>query len=216
MQTIITVHSIAAAVFLVLFLVKAVLLIRSVEALEKFRQKTKVIDMIFSTIFLLSGIYLLISIGFKNIGGWFHLKLTLVIIGMVIGIIGFKRRNIIMVVIAALMFLYVYGISETKDATLGMMKEELPEVVTDVNQADYDVLKHGKNIYLTHCEVCHGEDGKKGMSGSADLTTSVRSADEVTEIIKKGKNTMAAYENKLSPEEIAAVSSYVLSLRNTP
>jgi mono/diheme cytochrome c family protein len=217
MQTILTIHIIAVAIFLIFFLIKTVLLVlRNYTALENFRKRTKVPDMIASTVFLLTGIYMIAKIGFGTIGGWFHLKLTLVVLGMVLGIIAFKRKNALLAVLAALMFLYIYGISETKDAKMGMTKKALPEVVSDPNSPDYDILKHGRNVYAVNCASCHGEDGKQRLSGASDLSTSTISAEEAQTVILKGRNNMAAYENKLTPEEIAAVTSYVLSLRNTP
>jgi len=46
-----------------------------------------------------------------------------------------------------------------------------------------------------------------------DLTQSQLTPEQKREIIKKGKNAMAAYETQLSEEEIKAVAEYVNGLK---
>lgn len=71
----------------------------------------------------------------------------------------------------------------------------------------------GASVFKTHCMLCHGADGKLGLNGAKDLTASVLSLDEKVQVITKGRNTMLAYENTLSPEEIQAVAKHVHSLK---
>lgn len=71
----------------------------------------------------------------------------------------------------------------------------------------------GANVFKTHCQLCHGADGKLGLNGAKDFTTSPLSLDERIQVITKGRNTMLAYENTLSPEEIKAVAKYTLTFK---
>jgi uncharacterized membrane protein SirB2 len=213
MATIKLLHIISAALFLIDYLVKTTLLLIGSDALERYKKITKVPSMIISTIFLGTGIYLISQIGMKNIGGWFHLKLTLVIVGIVVGIIGFKKNNKVLAVISTLLFLYIYGISETKDVKFGIGKAKMEGVVTDTADAKYDLLAHGKLIYTNECVRCHGEDGKAMINGATDLTGSMCENRGLIGIIKHGRNLMPAFKQKLNEQEINAVAEYVKSIR---
>ncbi len=71
----------------------------------------------------------------------------------------------------------------------------------------------GASVFKTHCQLCHGADGKLGLNGALDLTASALSLDERITVITKGRNTMLAYEATLSPEEIKAVAKYTIALK---
>lgn len=71
----------------------------------------------------------------------------------------------------------------------------------------------GAAVFKTHCQLCHGVDGKLGLNGAKDLSVSALSIDERKNLIRNGKNAMIAYENILSPEEIEAVAKYTMSLK---
>jgi mono/diheme cytochrome c family protein len=83
-------------------------------------------------------------------------------------------------------------------------------------------LKKGKTLYLKHCKVCHGAEGKgDGYTlfnpPVADLTASKiqkKSDKELWESIHRGvSNTaMGMWRFVLSDEEIALVLGYVRSL----
>lgn len=213
METVKTIHIASAAIFLLDYVIKTLLLLMGSSALESYKKVTKVPSMIISTLFLGTGIYLIAKIGMGNVGGWFHLKLTLVIIGIVVGVIGFKKNNKAMAVISTLLFLYVYGVSETKDAKLGIGKPSVADVVTDTAAANYDILAHGKAVYTTNCMRCHGEDGKAGINGASNLTASMCENRGLVGIIRNGRNLMPAYKDLLNEQEVLAVAEYVKSLR---
>lgn len=213
MTTISLIHVASASLFLLDYVIKTILLLSGSTSLEKYKKVTKVPSMIISTLFLVSGIYMIAQIGMANIGGWFHLKVTLVIVGIVLGVIGFKKNNKAMAVISTILFLYVYGLSETKDIKLGIGKPSMAEVVTDTAAANYDILVHGKAIYINNCMRCHGEDGKAGINGATDLTGSLCENRGLIGIIKHGRNLMPAYKDQLTEQEILAVAEYVKSIR---
>jgi len=213
MTTISLIHVASASLFLLDYVIKTVLLLSGSTSLEKYKKGTKVPSMIISTLFLVSGIYMIANIGMGNLGGWFHLKVTLVIIGIVLGVIGFKKNNKAMAVISTILFIYIYGLSETKDIKLGIGKPSMSDVVTDTAAANYDVLVHGKAIYANNCMRCHGEDGKAGINGATDLTGSLCENRGLIGIIKHGRNLMPAYKDQLTEQEILAVAEYVKSIR---
>ena len=213
MKLIETLHIASAVLFIIDYVVKSMLLVFDKNtALDKYKAYTKVISMIISTIFLVTGIYWLTQIGMKNIGGWFHLKLTLTIVGLVLGIIGFKKKNKAMVLISTFLFVYIYFLSTTKSVML--KKVNMNGVVVDTAAANYDELVHGKAIYINNCLRCHGEDGKAGVNGASNLTASMCANKGLIGIIKHGRNLMPAYKDLLSETEINAVASYVKSLRS--
>ena len=71
----------------------------------------------------------------------------------------------------------------------------------------------GRNVYSSKCSACHGDDGTRGLAGAKDLSTSTLSDQEVTEIIKSGKGSMAGYGAILSEKELSQVVEYVKTLR---
>ena len=71
----------------------------------------------------------------------------------------------------------------------------------------------GAAIFKTHCQLCHGDDGKLGLNGAKDLSVSPLTEVERVEIITNGRNTMLSYANILSEEEIAAVAEYTTTFK---
>ena len=212
MTIITTIHTASAILFILDYLVKSILLVTdNSSALDKYKGYTKVISMVISTVFLVSGIYLISQIGMKTIGGWFHLKLTLTIVALVLGIIGFKKKNKAMVLISAFFFVYIYFLSTTKSVKL--KKANLDGIVTDTTATNYNELAHGKAIYINNCLRCHGEDGKAGINGASNLTASMCENRGLVGIIKHGRNLMPGFKDQLSEIEINAVATYVKSLR---
>jgi mono/diheme cytochrome c family protein len=71
----------------------------------------------------------------------------------------------------------------------------------------------GAQLYMDNCVVCHGQDGKAGMSGATDLSTSVLSHESTVDVIANGRNGMRAFSNQFSKEEIELIAKHVESLR---
>ena len=71
----------------------------------------------------------------------------------------------------------------------------------------------GSMVFKTHCQLCHGPDGKLGLNGAKDLSASPLTVDERVQVITKGRNTMLAYESMLSEDEIKAVAIYTSNLK---
>lgn len=70
----------------------------------------------------------------------------------------------------------------------------------------------GKDLFALHCTLCHGKDGRLGMSGAKDLSVSALSREEMIAIITNGKGTMMPYANVLTTKQIEMVTEHVRSL----
>lgn len=71
---------------------------------------------------------------------------------------------------------------------------------------------NGAQIYKDNCIVCHGADGKAGISGASDLSKSTLPHAQVVGVITNGRNGMRSFK-ELTKAEIEAVAWYVESLR---
>ncbi len=198
-------HTLAAALFLLLYLIKTTLLVLNrKEALTAFSAKSKVAEIVISSLFLLTGLYLAFNSG--NIGAWFWVKIIAVVSSIPLAVLAFKRMNKPLALLAMMFIVYAYGISETKNPFF--KTENLSAKFESASTAEL-----GKTIFENQCMGCHGADGKGGLSGAKDLSASQKSPEERIEIIRNGKNAMMAYKNILSPEQIDAVAQYVETLK---
>ncbi|MHB8839753.1 MAG: c-type cytochrome [Gemmatimonadaceae bacterium] len=80
----------------------------------------------------------------------------------------------------------------------------------------------GKTIYEANCKKCHGpagkpSDGIKKMSPKIETFDAAffakRSDADLTKGIAEGKGKMKPFNDKLKPEEIAAVAKYIRTLK---
>lgn len=70
----------------------------------------------------------------------------------------------------------------------------------------------GATLYSNNCVVCHGQDGKAGMTGATDLSTSVLSHEAAIDVVIHGRNGMRAF-SELSKDDIEAVVKHIETLR---
>lgn len=93
-----------------------------------------------------------------------------------------------------------------------------PDGATVVRLAhDEKALKVGESIFATNCISCHGRNGE-GISGpnmTDEVYLNVKQPVDFIDVVTKGRKNgaMPAWNNRLSPNEIIVVSSYVASLR---
>ena len=70
----------------------------------------------------------------------------------------------------------------------------------------------GATLYATHCQACHGEDGASG-SVQKDIVEDLSYGDaHVIQAILYGEDSMPAFENTLSEQEIADIVAYLHTL----
>ncbi|MDX5438693.1 MAG: SirB2 family protein, partial [Pontibacter sp.] len=173
-------HVLVVVLFLLLFAFKtALLLLNKKNTLAKARKSTKMLDIIFGTLILVTGGYLLFN--HSDVPLWLITKVVLVLVAIPLGIVGIKRENKVLAVLSLLLFLYVYGVAETKslsmskpgpiqnattqqatpetdaaevgDAGLSEMPEVHEGIVASMTEAQ---LSNGKAIYTQLCATCHG------------------------------------------------------------
>lgn len=54
-------------------------------------------------------------------------------------------------------------------------------------------MTKGELLFEERCIVCHGSDGKLGVSGAKDLSKSTLSTEELVDVLNNGKNGMPAF-----------------------
>ncbi|MEJ8757778.1 SirB2 family protein [Pontibacter sp. H259] len=229
-------HVLVVVLFLLLFTYKVILLLLNKrDTLTKVRNKTKVLEMIFGTLILITGGWML----FNYSGGvptWLITKVVLVFIAIPLGIVGLKRENKLLAILALLIFVYVYGVAETDSLT---MKKEAAENTTTVNTPETDAsetgdtslsesetaqddivaslnetaLANAKTIFSRECATCHGEDGTKGTSGAANLTESQLSLDDRKQVVANGRGLMPGFKDKLSDQELDELAAYTMTFK---
>ena len=76
----------------------------------------------------------------------------------------------------------------------------------------------GKVTFAARCAVCHGKDGvpKSFAKGSPAFNDEAwkqgTSLESIEKVVTEGRKKMPAFRNKLTPEEIKAVSAYLKTL----
>lgn len=95
-----------------------------------------------------------------------------------------------------------------------------PDAATLVRlMKDDDSMKAGAAIFATNCVACHNRDasGLIGPNLTDDYYIHVRKIEDIADVVTKGRKSktaeMPAWANRLSPNEIVQVSSFVASLR---
>ena len=212
-------HLTMVGLYLILFLIKLMMLLfGSNEGLQKFRKRTRILEMILPTLFLATGIYLAIASPYAG-NTWFIVKMVLVALTIPLGIVTFKRNSKALGILTLLIFAYIVMISFNKDLGFKSETAKLAEQAKENMQfapgtAGYDPMAHGKYLFEnTGCISCHGEDGAKGAAGAADLQKSTLSAEEIQQVITNGRKNMKSFAGKLDQDQIKALSTYVISLR---
>lgn len=225
-------HILSVILFLILFIIKAFLLFTNkTRSLETVKRKTKVADMVFGTLILVSGAMLLFQHG--EIPVWLLVKVALVFTAIPLAITGLKKLNKPLVALAVIIFMYVYGMAETKslsmfgeptermqaiskeeetpDPVAALQHEELPtgEGAPAISEEMSETaLANARQIYGQLCANCHGEDGRKMLNNAPDLSTSMQTMHERKAVILKGRGPMPAYQNQLTEQEAEELAAY--------
>lgn len=193
-------HLISVNLFLLIYLVKTVLLLTNKnDGLAKFTKTVKVPEMIISTLFLLTGIYMLTQI--PEIKMMMIVKIIVVFASIPLAIIGFKKGNKALALISFLLIVAAYGLAEMSKKQKSSSSETS---TTTVN---------GKELYTSNCIKCHGDDGKAAVAGAYDLSVSTLDLNAKMAVIKNGKETMTPFGGILNDEQIKAVAEYIEMLK---
>jgi cytochrome c553 len=202
------IHVVVVQLFVLIYLIKTVLLFANQDALLKFTRVTKLLEMVVSFLFLVTGVWLFIMLGaIKTLQ---IVKLVLAFASIPLAVVGFKKMNKAVALISFLLIVGVYGLAE-----MAKSKPYIPNKVIVQGNAD-ERTKLGATTYIANCAMCHGTDGKKMYRDAKDLSASTLTDDAVRLVIKNGsKSKMPAFSGTLTDDEIAATAAYVVTLRQT-
>jgi uncharacterized membrane protein SirB2 len=204
-QLLLPLHKFSVQALLLIYLIKTILLLMNKkDNLIGFTKMVKVPEMIVSTLFLITGIWMFAQIG--AIKTFQIIKLVAVFIAIPLAVIGFKKSNKALALLSLISLIAAYGLAEmSKKQPYPIAKVEPVEELSQSNK--------GQLIYQQNCIRCHGDDGKMGILGAKDLTTSAMNHEGIIGIISNGKSAMPAYSKSLSAEDIELVAVYVEQLR---
>ncbi len=198
-------HVISVTLFLLIYVIKTILLLANNDnGLAKFTKATRVFEMIISTLFLITGIYMLTQI--PEIKSMLIIKIVIVFASIPLAVIGFKKKNKALAVVSLLLIIAAYGLAE-------MSKKQASAKLETVPASEQGLSADGQQIYSANCAKCHGDDGKLGITGAADLSVSAMNANTKLEIVKNGKGTMPAFAGQLTDEQLGAVVGYIETLK---
>jgi mono/diheme cytochrome c family protein len=193
-------HKLVVILFLLLYLVKTLLLLlNKKEGLASFTKMTRIPEMVISTLFLLTGGYLLFQM--PEINRIMVIKIICVFASIPLAVIGFRKSNKVLASLAMLLIMASYGLAE-------MSKQPVKKEIATVPGGD-----EGKAAYDTYCASCHGADGKLMLAGAKDLSTSTMDYNSMLLLVSHGKNAMPAFSSVLSEEQIEKTVKYVETLR---
>lgn len=202
--TILLTHRIVVSIFLLHYIVKFGLLAADRdENLASYTKITRVPEMIISLLFLLTGGYMLFKV--SDFGMIMIFKLVCVFASIPLAVIGFKKKNKMLALLAVILILLAYGFAE-------MNKKSKTGGKVDTSAVGAEPVAVGKAVYLHSCVSCHGADGKLGLAGAKDLSVTQLSQADEKQIIKGGKNAMPGY-NDLTDEQVDGVVQYIATLK---
>ena len=168
------------------------------DLLITFSKKIKVVEMIVSFLFLLTGIYLTTQLSFGGKYDYlFYVKIVLVLGSIPVAVVGFRKSNKVLAALSLLMIVGSFGLAESYHKKKGIAKE-VPATIAS---------NDGETLFKANCVLCHGNDGKLGASGAKDLSASTMEVSEIKQIILNGKGLMPAAP--VNEEQAAAIADYV-------
>lgn len=194
-------HTLVVTLFLLIYVIKTILLLSNKnDLLASFTKKVKIAEMIISSLFLITGIYLATQLPFGGKYDYlFWIKLAMVLVAIPVAIVGFKKSNKILAALSLLLITGAYGIAESYKKKKAIPKETSEGIASN----------DGASLYTANCLMCHGADGKLGLSGAKDLSASQLDVNGIKEVILHGQNLMQPV--MVNEEQAGAIAEYVNS-----
>ena len=194
-------HYLVVTLFLLIYVIKTILLLSDKnEILAKFTKKTRIFEIVISVLFLVTGIYLATLLPFKSKFDFlFYIKIVLVLASIPLAVIGFKKSKKVLAVLSLVCIVAAFGLSEAYHKRKGISNDAaLTSDSTD-----------GKALYNANCASCHGPDGKLGLAGAKNISTTLLNESGIYDIILHGKGLMPAAA--VSEEQATAIARFVES-----
>lgn len=203
-SSLLTSHKIIVTLFLLHYILKLVLLLLDrKQQLAAYTKATRVIEILLSVGFLVTGGWMLFSGAVFNF--LLIIKLVCVFGSIPLAVVGFKKGNKALAALAVFLIVTAYGLAE-------MNRKAKTGGAIDTSTVSADPIAAGKLIYSQTCINCHGSDGKMGGSGAKDLSVSILTAEQKHDLIRNGKNAMPAYKD-LTEEQVNDVIQYIATLK---
>lgn len=174
-------HYLVVTLFLLIYVIKTILLLSNKnDLLMGFTKKFRIIEMVISFLFLATGIYLTTQLPFgRKYDYLFFIKVVMVLASIPLAIIGFKKQNKVLAALSLLLITGSFGLAEVYSKRKAVPKDA---VIAEAS--------NGESLYKANCIVCHGNDGKLGLSGAKDISVTKLSANDMIVMIMKGKGAM--------------------------
>jgi mono/diheme cytochrome c family protein len=206
MHNIVLAHRILVTLFLLQYVVKLVLLLTNKkDELAKYTKATRIPEILVSVGFLVTGVWVLVQMGSSEMSMFMIIKLLCVFAAIPLAVIGFKKANKGLAVLAVALILAAYGLAEMNVKAKASGKVDTTAAKTPIEA--------GAEIYVQkNCNSCHGPDGKLGLGGAKDLSVTTLSMDEQKAVIKNGKPPMPPFSD-LTDEQLKDLVEYLGTLR---
>lgn len=103
-----------------------------------------------------------------------------------------------------------------KFGEIGELEPDAPTIMQYAAEDQWVAL--GRGVYMSNCTSCHGTDGAGGASApnlTDDHYIYVKEVQDIADVIISGRGNgkMPAWGNRLHPNEVVLVSSYIATLR---
>jgi len=135
--------------FLLVYTIKVILMFVNDDLFQKVRAKTKVSEMILGTLIIGSGVTLIFMSA--TVEAWLIIKITLVLVAIGMAIVGLKKGNKVLAVLALVIFVYCFMIAIKKSATLSY---SAPKTENQMVYQNFDI--HPVSLSKTECVSFHG------------------------------------------------------------
>lgn len=200
------IHKISVSLFVLSYVIRLIGLLGNIQAINNLYAKKIMrilVDMIISTLFLVTGVWMMLNIPGGLISMTLIIKIALVFLSIPLAIVGFKKGKKMLALLATLLIVAAYG--------LGEMNKKNPVVKEMIGNA-----VGAKELYVAgNCAACHGENGNMPNEavGAKDLSKSTLTLEQIQTVVSNGKNSMPGYKKKLNETQIKELSEYVMGLR---
>lgn len=216
-QLLLPVHKISVITFLLIYVVKTTLLLaKKPSALKSFTRATKVIEMLVSVLFLVTGVWMLAETGTASTLQ--IIKFLCVLVAIPLAIVGFKKEKKPLAIASLVLIIAAYGLAEVnkkqKEKNAGTATvSETTAVETNPDMEGYDKVKHGGFVYKElNCAMCHGQKGDATLNDAKDLTITTLDEAAIKDVVKNGRMKMPAFAG-ITDVQNDALAAYIKSLK---